>query len=77
MTGHHPSTADRPRSIARSWIVGAMLAATLLAVVACGGPEKLDLSLSLRTEHNFFRVDVASGTTSASPKVAGSGLHVR
>jgi hypothetical protein len=78
MTGFNPSTADKPRRMLRAWIVGAALAAGLAAAAACNRPANLDLKLSLRTEDNFFRLEMASGTTSLPlGTVREDDVHVR
>jgi hypothetical protein len=48
------------QQLRRAGIASFMLAATLSGTAACGRPANLDLSLNRSSEHNLFRVEVAS-----------------
>jgi hypothetical protein len=50
----------RSRLLSRSTIGGALLGATLAAAAACARPSDLNLSLDRATDHNVFRVRIAS-----------------
>jgi hypothetical protein len=55
--------AQAGRHLRRASIAGAMLVLTLAGAVACGRPANLNLSLNRPTDHNLFRVEMASGTS--------------
>jgi hypothetical protein len=55
------TTGLRGWLLGRSCIGGALLAATLATAAACARPHDLNLSLDRATDHQVFRVQMASG----------------
>jgi hypothetical protein len=51
----------KTRPLSRPFIVVALLLATLATAAACAPPRDLDLSLNRPTDHQVFRVQIASG----------------
>jgi hypothetical protein len=67
MTGNNSSITSRPRNVLRSCF-GVILGVTVVGAATLGCPEALGFSLSFRTQHNLFRVEVTTEATPAEPE---------
>jgi hypothetical protein len=69
--------AQIARHLRLSSVGSAILVVTLAATAACGRPANLNLSLDRPTNHNLFRVAMASGTSPVPiPRVHQWSVHV-